>query len=111
MVKSYLVLQLTDAIYDRDVAIENNQNMKKLLEQFVGKPAIYQLDIRRIEYYLGLGASDYPDLELVLRYSLDRIYKPVTAAMSLVLRAGIEKNAQATFELIKESVAKINKSI
>jgi hypothetical protein len=109
MVKSYLVLQLKDAIYDRDVAIENNENMKKLLDQFVGKPATYQLDIRKIKYFLG--SSNYPDLELVLRCSIDKNYKPLTAAMSLVLRAGIEKNAKSTFELITESVAKINKSI
>jgi hypothetical protein len=88
MVKRYLVIQLTDAITARDEAIENNENMKKLLDQFVGQPATYQLHITDLQHYLGLKI---PDIKPILRRSLEKIYKPATAAMSLVLRAGIDK--------------------
>jgi hypothetical protein len=108
MVKNYLVLQIKNAIIARNYIINKNEKMKNLLDQFVGKPATYQLDVDDLEHFLG---SDFPDLKLVLRCSLNKIYKPASAAMSLVLRAGIDKETKATFELITESVAKINKSI
>jgi hypothetical protein len=108
MVKDFLVLQIKDAITARNILINNNEKMKNLLDQFVGQPETYQLDIRILEHFLG---SDFPDLKLVLRCSLKKFYKPASAAMSLVLRAGIDKETKATFELITESVAKINKSI
>lgn len=108
MVKDFLVLQIKNAITARDEAIENNENMKNLLDQFVGKPATYQLDISNIKYYLG---SKIPDIKPILRRSLKEFFKPASPAMSLVLRADIEKNAEVTFELITKSVAKINKSI
>lgn len=82
--------------------------MKNLLDQFLEQPSTYRLDISDLQLYLD---SDIQEIEPVLRSSLKQTYKPVTAAMSLVLWAGIEKNAKATFELIRESVAKINKSI
>ena len=107
-IKEYLVRVLNKAIRARNQAIENNENMKNLLVNFVGKPENYQLNIETIEYYLGYNI---PDIKPILRTSDDKIYKPATAAMSLVLRAGIGENAESTFELIRESVAKTNISI
>ena len=103
-----MVRHIKDAIVARDKVIENNEKMKNLLDQFIGKPATYELDITDLQHYLG---TDIPDLKPILRSSLNKIFKPATAAISLVLRAGIEKNAKATFELITQSVSKINKSI
>jgi hypothetical protein len=104
----YLEIQINDAITARNQAVENNEKMKSLLDQFVGQPETYQLDIRDLEKFLG---SNIPDIKPVLRCSRQKIYKPATPAMSLVLRAGIDKNAKATFDLIRESVKKLNKSI
>ena len=104
----FLVRHFQNAIFARDKAIENNEKMKNLLEQFIGTPAHFKLHLTYLQQFLG---TDVPDLKPILRGSQYSIYKPATAAMSLVLRAGIDKQTKATFELIRENVAKINNSI
>lgn len=108
LVVLYLMSRMEKAINAYDKAVENNEKMKLMLDQFIGKPETYQLDNAEVKRYLS---SNIPDLKSVLRVdALGLIYKPVNAAMSLVLRAGIEKGTKGTFELIKESVTKINLS-
>ena len=101
------MLKVKDAITYYEVALESNTNIKDMLDQFIGKPEIYQLDIESVKHYLS---AKIPDLKSVLRCTLKKNYKPANAAMSLVLRAGIEKGTKTTFDSIRESVAKINKS-
>ena len=86
--------------------IKNNEKMKNMLDQFIGKPENFELKTSDVDHYLD---SDIPDTKSVLRRTLDLNYKPANAAMSLLLRAGIEKGTDATLELIRESIAKINK--
>lgn len=81
--------------------------MKRLLDQFIGKPETYELKNSEVKHYLG---ANIPDIRSVLRQTIDLKYKPVDAAMSLVLRAGIEHGSKITFELIRQSVKKLNKS-
>ena len=80
--------------------------MKRLLDQFIGKPETYRLENNEVKYYLG---ANNQNIKSVLRQTLDLKYKPVNAAMSLILRAGIEHGSEITFELIIKSVKKINK--
>ena len=89
----------------RDSAAENVK-VDQLLSMFKGQPETYQLGVDDLEQHLG--PKPFPDLKGVLRCTLNDIYKPATAAMSLVLRAGIEKKTDITFDLIREQVAKIN---
>ena len=104
----FLVSRMEKAINAYDRAVENNEKMKLMLDQFIGKPENYQLDNAEVKRYLS---SNIPDLKSVLRVdALGLRYKLSNAAMSLLLRAGIEKGSKATFELIRESVEKINKS-
>ena len=101
----YLVRTVGKARKARDAAAAN-EKIDKLLDLFKGQSATYQLTSDIVKTYLG---ANIPDLKYVLRSNLDDIYTPASAAMSLVLRAGIKKNTKMTFELIKESVAKICK--
>ena len=102
---SYLIVTMTDAVNARNSAAKD-EKVHKLLELFKGQPETFQLTSDIMYEYLD---ATIPDLKYVLRSNLKKIYTPGSAAMSLVLRAGIEKNAKVTFELIKESVAKICK--
>ena len=100
---------MTEASHYRYLAICENDKLEKLLERFVGQPATFFLEEREVQRCLC--SYDIKDqVKPVLRCSSDDIYKPVSAAMSLLLRAGINKNAKITFDLIKESVRKVNKS-
>ena len=96
---------MTDAVIARDAAAAN-ENVDKLLDIFKGQPDTYQITSDIVKMYLG---PNIPDLKYLLRSNLKKIFTPASAAMSLVLRAGIKKNEKMTFELIKESVAKICK--
>ena len=100
---------MTEASHHRYSAICKNEKMEKLLDRFVGQPATFCLKEREVQSCLcSYNIED--QVKHVLRCSSDDIYKPVSATMSLLLRSGINKNAKITFDLIKESVEKINKS-
>ncbi len=86
-------------------AIEIRDDVKKLIDLFIDQPETYYLTDAVLNKNLRPPS---PDFENVLRCSLDKVYKPATAAISLVLHAGIEENAKINFDLIKHSVAKLN---
>ena len=96
---------MSTACIARDTAAKNGK-VDQLLSLFKDQPETYQLKVANLEQHLG--SKPFPDLNGVLRCTLNDIYKPATAAMSLVLRAGIEKKTKITFDLIREQVAKIN---
>lgn len=98
----YLVWKLGKAIDCYDKAIENNEKLKSILDQFIGKSETFELT--------NNGYFEWKIPKSVLRRLINQNYMPTNAAMSLVLRAGIEKGSKATFELIRECVKKINKS-
>ena len=100
---------MNEASHHRYSAICENEKLEKLLERFVGQPATYGLEESEVRNYIG-SCEIGDNLKYVLRLSSDNIYKPASAEMSLLLRSGINKNAKITFDLIKESVRKVNKS-
>lgn len=98
---------MKDAIGYYGQVVEKDENIKKMLGQFRGKSETFQLDIDEVKHFLD---ENIPDTQSVIKCTFEKYYKPANAAMSLVLRAGIERGTKATFDLIRESVAKINKS-
>ena len=100
---------MTEASHHRYSAICKNEKMEKLLERFVGQPATFCLEENEVRKYIN-SCEIGDNLKYVLRRSSDNIYKPASAAMSLLLRSGINKNAEITFDSIRECVEKVNKT-
>lgn len=112
----YLVEEMQNAVDARDIFVATNEQKgaEELLQLFAGQPETYHLNRVDVKHFLGYAT---PNLKSVLRLSRNEdpnnpsFYTPATAAMSLVLRAGVEKNAKVSWDLIQEIVAKVNKSI
>ena len=99
---------MKNALYARNNVIKSNEKVKQLLELFKNQSDTFSLKNHISEKYLD---SPFPEFEEVLRVSSsNNVYHPASAAMSLVLRAGLETKIKIDFDLIKTSVAKLEKN-
>ncbi len=109
VVQQFVEAQISEAIKKRNELILVDRRVEKILQKFKRQPDTYGVMIDDIQKILS---PPKPDLKSVLRSVRishgDEIFKPATAAMTTVLRYGLERDpitgSSPRFEKISECV-------